>query len=397
MISTITTQTQGVAAHEQKPDLRTRHDKQPETAPPRSTVHLSGLTDIPKITVSQKPKHVVIQGAGGQGVSMAVAALENAEKEGYQVVMVTRRRAELESTHFMTKDGQRVKLSEHPNLIIRDAPLETADDNFFLNATDGTGFTPTMRQLPEFAEVFTTQNGVPPALPEGRDDLVQVTGVSKIISGHTNATTIQGKGGALQYDENSRMRGYVETVFGRNSIFSLEPVEDIKKAQFEKIALNTALNTTCTLFGMTKEQLMTKAKDDARVETLVFGLAQEAAIVGRAAGASVDAGDVQHAIMKTIAGTPNHPTSMKLNFDAGKPIEIQLLPGGVSDLGKQYGLQSPLCEKMAATLFEFQNLRDTLPKREAGEKSGLIFREKFAPLIAQKQEELLALSKTLSR
>jgi ketopantoate reductase len=396
MVSTITTQKLGVVALEQKQEVLTGNEKQTETHNPRSTTHMSGLTDIPKITVSQQPKNVVIQGAGGQGVSMAVAALQNAEKEGYNVVMVTRRPAELEATNFITSDGKTIKLSDHPKLIIRSTPPDNTEDNFFLNATDGTGFAPTMRQLPQHAEVFTTQNGVPPSLPSGREDLLQVTGVSKIISGSTNATTVQGRGGALQYDENSRMRGYIETVFSGNSIFSLDPVEDVKKAQFEKIALNTALNTTCTLFGMTKEELMNKAKDDPRVKTLIYGIAKEAVDVGRAAGASVEGSDVKKAIEKTIAGTPKHPTSMKLNFDDGKPIEIQPLPGGVSELGKKYGLQTPLCEKMAATLGEFQTLRDEIPNQGAGVKPGVIFRENFTQLIEQKQEELLALAKKIT-
>lgn len=396
MVSTITTQKPGATEYEPKKETIKENEKQTETHNPRSATHLSGLTDIPKITVSQQPKNVVIQGAGGQGISMAVAALQNSEKEGYKVVMVTRRPAELEATNFITKDGKSIKLSEHHNLIITDTPPKKTEDTLFLNATDGTGFAPTMRQLPEFAEVFTTQNGVPPSLPDGREDLLPVTGVSKIISGSTNSTTVQGKGGALQFDENSRMRGYIETVFGGNSIFSLDPVEDIKKAQFEKIALNTALNTTCTLFGMTKEQLMSKAKDDPRVETLIYGIAKEAVDVGRAAGASVEGSDVKKAIEKTIAGTPNHPTSMKLNFDDGKPIEIQPLPGGISELGKKFGLPTPLCEKMAATLSEFQNLRDNIPKQDAGGKPGVVFREKFDILIKQKQEELLALAKKIT-
>lgn len=381
---------------EEKNHEKKEGEKKTEMYDPNTGTHFSGLTNIPRLTVSQQPKNVVIQGGGGQGVSLLVAALEKSEKEGYRVIVVTRRPAELAATNFITKDGKSIKLSEHPNLIITDTPPNNAEDNFFLNATDGSGFAPTMRQLPEHAEVFTTQNGVPSPLPKERTDLIPVTGVSKIISSSSNSTTIQGKGGSLQFDVNSRLRGYIETVFSDNSIFALEAVDDIKKAQYEKIALNTALNTCCTLFGMTKEQLFNKAKQDPRVEKLIFGIAKEAVEVGRAAGARVENATVKAGILKTLELTPNHPTSMKLNFDDGKPIEIEPLPGGVNELGKKYGLQTPLCEKMAATLTEFQTLRDAIPKTLGDEKSGVIFREQNELLIKQRQEEILNMSKNIA-
>jgi len=71
-------------------------------------------------------------------------------------------------------------------------------------------------------------------------------------------------------------------------------------------------------------------------------LAREAHAVGRACGVNLPADFVDRQIPFFDAWPPQMAASMHHDLQAGRPLELRWLSGGVVDLGAQVGVPTPL-------------------------------------------------------
>ena len=202
--------------------------------------------------------------------------------------------------------------------------------------------------------ILTLQNGIGSA-----DQLAGAFGRDRVIAGAAYIHALRAGPGLI-----AEVGGHCRIVFGEadgrdspraaviRDAFSAAGVDielsgDVAKALWNKLVF------ICALSGMvciTREPSFTEVL--ARPETLelTWRVMREAAAAGRASGVALD-DDLVEATMAEFQETSEELTSsMFLDLQSGNPLEVMLLNGAVSRIGKEVGVQTPVNDFITACL-----------------------------------------------
>jgi len=113
---------------------------------------------------------------------------------------------------------------------------------------------------------------------------------------------------------------------------------DILKTIWQKFVFLVGMSSTTTLTRMR----VGKFRNNEPARNLLLSIMREVAAVGRKKGANLDAdfADKQISFIDQLPETMT--TSMHHDLQAGKPLEVRWLSGGVVDLGAQVGVPTPM-------------------------------------------------------
>jgi hypothetical protein len=166
----------------------------------------------------------------------------------------------------------------------------------------------------------------------------------------------------MNYDRNDPHAHLITGALGGHpDLLRLDPVDDIKATRWNKIALNTALNSSATIMGVKIGEMRdSRIASDPRYADLLLALTDETVQVAQAVdNAPVSTEGALEKVATFVFGGSydGHPMSMQKQFRAGEPIEIKLLSGGVSDLGKAHGVPTPMCDLITEHLNTYVDLR----------------------------------------
>lgn len=129
-------------------------------------------------------------------------------------------------------------------------------------------------------------------------------------------------------------------------------LEDLGVARWRKLVWNIPFNGLCTVLDASTDQLL--ADPDTR--TLVGDLMDEVIAGATAAGHPIEAGFRDEMLVTTDAMRPYAP-SMKLDHDAGRPLEIDAIYGVALDVARRAGSPMIRAEALARMLHHLDGRR----------------------------------------
>ncbi len=214
--------------------------------------------------------------------------------------------------------------------------------------------------------VLTLQNGVGSA-----DQLAAAFGRDRVMAGAAYIHAMRAAPGLI-----AEVGGHCRIVFGeadgsespraaaiRDAFAAagvdIELSDDVAKALWNKLVF------ICALSGMvciTREPSFTDVLAQPETLDLTWRVMREAAAAGRASGVALD-GDIVETTMAEFQETSEELTSsMYIDLDAGNPLEVILLNGAVSRIGKEVGVETPVNDFITACL----SIANAKAQRRAG-------------------------------
>ena len=152
---------------------------------------------------------------------------------------------------------------------------------------------------------------------------VTQTGAQRLIMGKFG-------GGASEKGE------FLVELFRKGKV-EAEYTADIARFRWKKLLWNTPFNTVSVLGG----HLTTKDMcDGAIMEQLCLDLMHETAATAKAAGYEFSEKDLE-ANMEYTRNFPPYKTSMLVDFEAGRPLEVDAILGNVCRIAEAHGLSVP--------------------------------------------------------
>jgi 2-dehydropantoate 2-reductase len=114
--------------------------------------------------------------------------------------------------------------------------------------------------------------------------------------------------------------------------------EDIRRSIWEKYVVLVAMSGATTAM----RQTLGPIRANPLTRAFLLDLAREVVAVGRAHGVGLPADYAEQRIPFFDGWLPEMTTSMHHDLQAGKPLEVQWLSGGVVDLGTALGVPTPM-------------------------------------------------------
>jgi 2-dehydropantoate 2-reductase len=111
---------------------------------------------------------------------------------------------------------------------------------------------------------------------------------------------------------------------------------DIKRYEWRKAILNSALSPVCALTRKPMKDIM----DSALIEPLVEELMREGIKVAKAAGVMLEEGFFDYG-MQYLMKAGYHRTSMHQDIERGTPTEIDWLSAKIVEQGRAHGVETP--------------------------------------------------------
>jgi 2-dehydropantoate 2-reductase len=130
----------------------------------------------------------------------------------------------------------------------------------------------------------------------------------------------------------------------RSAGFTVRTFDDVQRLVWEKLVCNVAFSGTCTVLGWVIGEVL----EDADAWTVASGCAAEAFAVGRAAGVGFDFDDPRAYVRDFGARIPGAKPSMLLDFEAGRPLEIDFINGAIPRVGREVAVAAPFNEAVTA-------------------------------------------------
>ncbi|MCP4536681.1 MAG: ketopantoate reductase family protein [Chloroflexi bacterium] len=118
---------------------------------------------------------------------------------------------------------------------------------------------------------------------------------------------------------------------------------EIKKYEWEKVILNSALNPVCALTRKPMKDMM----DFELTESLAEAILREGVKVAGAAGITFDEGFVEHGV-RYLKGAGYHRTSMHQDIIRNIPSEIDWISCKIVEWGRRYNVETPYNHTIAA-------------------------------------------------
>jgi 2-dehydropantoate 2-reductase len=120
---------------------------------------------------------------------------------------------------------------------------------------------------------------------------------------------------------------------------------EIKKYEWEKTILNTALSPVCALTRRTMKQMMEFSKSRELVKAILC----EGLEVAEANGIFFEPDFLKHGI-EYLDKAGHHKTSMHVDIERGSPTEIGFINGKIVEYGKRKGIPTPYNSTIVALI-----------------------------------------------
>ncbi len=193
--------------------------------------------------------------------------------------------------------------------------------------------------------IVSFQNGVT------KDDMLRpILGHEALLGGVAYVGTAIGRPGVIaqtgplqrlvfgEYD--GRRTARVESFYQacKRGGINAEISNDIRRSLWEKYVVLVAMSGATTAMRSTIGPI----RSHPLAREFLLDLAREVVAVGRAHGVDLPADYAEQRIPFFDGWPPEMTTSMHHDLDAGKPLEVRWLCGGVVDLGARAGVPTPL-------------------------------------------------------
>lgn len=211
-------------------------------------------------------------------------------------------------------------------------------------------------QLPQLLPPVLKPHGVVLVLQNGlgvEADVAAIVGDQRVMGGlcflcanKTGPGQIHhldyGKITLAEYGANARSHGTSERMRQIAADFEgagipIELAVDLNLARWQKLVWNIPFNGLSVVLDATTERLMA----NAHTRSLVEALMQEVLVAARRCNAEIADGFIQSMLTATLKMKP-YRTSMKLDFDAGRPLEVEAILGVPLRQGEAAGASLPL-------------------------------------------------------
>jgi 2-dehydropantoate 2-reductase len=124
----------------------------------------------------------------------------------------------------------------------------------------------------------------------------------------------------------------------RRGGINAEISDDIRRSLWEKYVVLVAMSGATTAMRSSMGPIRTHPL----AREFLLDLAREVVVVGRAHGVNLPADYAEQRVPFFDGWPPEMTTSMHHDLNAGKPLEVRWLAGGVVDLGARVGVPTPL-------------------------------------------------------
>ncbi len=168
--------------------------------------------------------------------------------------------------------------------------------------------------------------------------VVSATGAAQIIFG---AWPAQGSPAWIAHGENLAK---LETVFNAAGI-PTRLVPDIRRELWRKLLINNGVNPLSALTRLDTRSLV----HHPRFGPIVLALMNETAAAARADGETITAADVDQ-MFELIRGFDPIKTSMLVDMEKGRPLELEAICGAVLTRSAQLKLRAPCTETIYSLL-----------------------------------------------
>lgn len=139
-----------------------------------------------------------------------------------------------------------------------------------------------------------------------------------------------------------------------------EPVDDIELCRWLKLCWNVPFNALSVAAGGIDTQTLIQ---DRPLEELSRQLMEEVIAVAAAAGKAIPAGVIEQNLDYT-RNFPAYKTSMLLDFEAGRPLEVEVILGNVLRLARRHQVAVPRLE----TVYALLSMVDRRNRRRTGHR-----------------------------
>lgn len=306
-------------------------------------------------------KTFAIIGAGPSGGALAAHLVET----GYQVQVV-----DVLEDHLlaMRENGLEISGYEEKKVVLKQATSKIADlagsdPDYLCIATKTSAY---QAMLPEIAKILNDKVTVV-AVQNGLDNeeyLAQTFPNNKVCRVVVNWA------GGLERPGKIRMVFFhppnwvgavnAESIDAGKELASImteaglatEFTQNIKRYEWEKTILNSAMSPTAALTGMTMKQVMDHESSLALVKNLIA----EGINVAEQAGIGFEDGFFQHCVDYLASAGPHKP-SLAVDLEAGRTTEIDFLNARIVENAKRLGLQAPYHEEMTLLIKARQDNR----------------------------------------
>lgn len=130
---------------------------------------------------------------------------------------------------------------------------------------------------------------------------------------------------------------------------SVELVDDLLLARWRKLVWNIPYNGLSVALNMTTDKIMADPNLVARVRRLM----EEVVTLAASSGRKIEPTFVQKMLEDTAKMKP-YRTSMKIDFDSGRPMELDAIYGAVLRAGQAAGVKAPEIEALYRELQELE-------------------------------------------
>ncbi len=199
--------------------------------------------------------------------------------------------------------------------------------------------------------IISLQNGV-----ESEEVLASFYGPERVLGGLAFiSASIQEPGviahtaagrltfGEMDGSETERVER-LQSVFAATGIES-EPTADVVRALWDKLLWNACFNPLTTITGATVQEVL----DDPVACSVARAAMDEVVAVARSEGVALGADAVDVMVERTRALGPI-TSSMRHDWEAGKPLESDALSGVVAERGRARGVPTPVNTTLYAAL-----------------------------------------------
>lgn len=140
--------------------------------------------------------------------------------------------------------------------------------------------------------------------------------------------------------------------------FPARTTDDIRKALWDKVILNAAVNPVTALLGLRTGRL----HDDPGRRKIVARLVEEACAVAAAEGVDCSPEEVHETIRRVAAATPENRSSMLQDLERGRRTEIEAINGVIAARGRARGVATPWNDLMLRLVREREPPRPDRPR-----------------------------------
>lgn len=156
-----------------------------------------------------------------------------------------------------------------------------------------------------------------------------------------------GKVGDVGKDENIKA---LKEYFAKIN-FPYRNPEDMDKALWGKLMLNTGCNQTAAVFDCCFDVLQREGKE----RKIMIDAMREVMLTAQAEGIDLNDRDVEYWINVLDNLNPNGMPSMRQDTLAKRPTEVELFSGTINRLGKKHGIATPANEFLYRKIKEIEN------------------------------------------